>query len=306
LNINNNNEVKEGRKFFSKIGFSFLGLTVFTIICQVILGILIVSTKSNFLLNNDFQMILSAITTYILPIPFFIYIMSKFKKSKIEKHSMTILKFIACIAITYALTIIGNLIGLSVTEFIGNAIGSPVVNPIAQAIDSTSLGISLFTMVILAPIFEELFFRKLLIDRTIRYGGAISVIISATLFALYHGNLNQFFYAFFIGGFFAYIYMKTGRIEYTIALHAIINLLGSVMGNLFDWLSTISPSMGDILSILLFAFILVGIILILLNFKKIKFPKGEIQINKSAAFLNFGMICFIAIYTFIIIGSVFM
>ena len=71
-------------------------------------------------------------------------------------------------------------------------------------------------------------FRKFLIDKTIKYGAKVSIILSAVLFALFHGNLNQFFYAFLIGGFFAYVYIKTGKITYSIILHAVVNLMGSV------------------------------------------------------------------------------
>jgi membrane protease YdiL (CAAX protease family) len=306
LNQNSNNEIKDGRKFFSKIGFSFLGLTVFTIICQVILGIVLISTNSTFLLNNNFQIILSSITTYIIPAPFFIYIMNKLEKSKIEKHRMTIFKFLGCVAIAYALTFIGNLIGLTLTDFISNIIGSQIVNPIAQVIDSTNVWVTLLVMVILAPIFEELFFRKLLIDRTIKYGGLISILVSATLFALYHGNLNQFFYAFFLGGFFSFVYIKTGRIEYTIALHGIVNFIGSIAGNFILSLSTSSPDITTIFSIILFAIIITGFILILLNLNKINLNKGEIILKKSAVFLNIGMICFMVFYILTILSSVFM
>lgn len=54
---------------------------------------------------------------------------------------------------------------------------------------------------IIGPIFEEILFRKILIDKTIKYGARISIIISALLFGLFHGNVNQFFYAFLMGGF---------------------------------------------------------------------------------------------------------
>lgn len=302
----NNNEIKEGRKFFSKIGFSFLGLTLFTIISKLALDIITLSINPSIYLNTNFQIILSAICSYIIPIPFFFYIMNKFEKSEIKKHTMSIFKFLACIAITYTLTFIGNMIGLTLTGLISGLIGSQVINPVVQIIGTTNIWVTFLTMVILAPIFEELFFRKLLIDRTIKYGGAISIIISATLFALYHGNLNQFFYAFLIGGFFAFIYTKTGRIEYTIALHAIINFLGSIFSEFLSSILKVSPDIAAIISLLLFVVILIGFILILWNIRKINIPKGEIIIKKSVAFLNLGMICFIAYYIFKISQSIFL
>lgn len=48
------------------------------------------------------------------------------------------------------------------------------------------------------------------------------------MFGAFHLNLYQFFYAFFLGAVFGYIYVKTGRLRYTIALHATVNFLGGV------------------------------------------------------------------------------
>ena len=49
--------------------------------------------------------------------------------------------------------------------------------------------------VVLAPVMEELIFRKVLIDRTIVYGDKAAVVLSGLLFGVFHGNFHQFFYA---------------------------------------------------------------------------------------------------------------
>ena len=78
-------------------------------------------------------------------------------------------------------------------------------------------------VVILAPICEELLFRKFIIDRIVNYGEVPAMLISGLMFGLYHGNLAQFMYAAGIGIFFAFIYIRTGKIGYTIALHMFVN-----------------------------------------------------------------------------------
>lgn len=318
MNLNNNFDDKEGRKFFSKIGFCFLALTFFTIFCQIILNYIVGFLPLSLSSNLNFLTVISAISTYILPIPFFIFLMNHFEKFNIEKKKMGIIKFISCIIVAFALSYIGNIIGLTITELIGNFLNSPIVNPVSELINITDIWTGIIIMVILAPIFEELFFRKILIDRTIKYGGIASIIISTTLFALYHGNFNQFFYAFLLGAFFSLIYVKTGRIEYTITLHAIINFFGSVVSvyltsllnsinlaninNLTDaeLIANISsyPEMIIILavSIMVLLMILIGIILILLNYKNINIPEGKVKIKKSTMFLNIGMALFILYY----------
>lgn len=79
-----------------------------------------------------------------------------------------------------------------------------------------------------APVFEELACRKLLLDRLHPYGTGYAAIISGLLFGLIHGNSAQFFLAFFVGVVFALVYLKTGRVLYTILLHAIINTTASL------------------------------------------------------------------------------
>ena len=85
----------------------------------------------------------------------------------------------------------------------------------------------LFRVGILPPIFEELIFRKFMIDRTIRHGEFISCAMSGIMFGLWHGNFQQFFYAFFVGVLFAFVYIRTGNVIYTMILHASMNLVTS-------------------------------------------------------------------------------
>ena len=69
-------------------------------------------------------------------------------------------------------------------------------------------------------ILEEFIFRKMVIDRIWQYGEKIAVVTSALIFALFHINLFQFFYALGIGLIFAYVYLRTGKLRYTIIMHA--------------------------------------------------------------------------------------
>ena len=79
-----------------------------------------------------------------------------------------------------------------------------------------------------APIIEEFIFRKLLIDKIAPHGEGIAIITSAMLFGLMHGNLGQFFLAFFLGLLFAIVYTKTRNIKYTMGLHFMINTVASL------------------------------------------------------------------------------
>ncbi len=98
-----------------------------------------------------------------------------------------------------------------------------------------SQGSPCFTLlfsVVLAPVMEELIFRKVLIDRTIVYGDKAAVVLSGLLFGVFHGNFHQFFYAFGLGCIFAYVYIRTGKLKYTISLHMAVNMLGGFLSSL--------------------------------------------------------------------------
>ena len=180
------------------------------------------------------QTILSSIACYILPFPIIYWLMNKLEHVEIEKRSVDAKKFIIYIGITCVLMMIGNQIGLGITALLGGAIQNDIANPVHNLVNNTNIWLNLILLGIMAPIFEELIFRKLLIDRTLKYGAKVSIILSAVLFALIHGNLNQFFYTLLLGGFFAYVYIKTGKVTYTIILHTIVNIMGSVVSLIFS------------------------------------------------------------------------
>ena len=46
---------------------------------------------------------------------------------------------------------------------------------------------------------------------------------------MFHGNLFQFFYAFLIGVILAYVYTRSGKYLWCVAMHATVNLFGSVI-----------------------------------------------------------------------------
>lgn len=96
-----------------------------------------------------------------------------------------------------------------------------------------------------APVFEELIFRKFLIDRLLPFGEKAAVIFTALLFGMAHMNAGQFFLAFLLGLLLALVYIRTGNILYTMALHFMINTTASldaigcmIFGDVFDtiWL----------------------------------------------------------------------
>ncbi|MBR3113115.1 MAG: CPBP family intramembrane metalloprotease [Methanobrevibacter sp.] len=304
------------KKFFSKIGFSYLIYAICTIAFPIII-FHIIGNGFEIVNNINFRLIISAICNYILPFPILLFLMKKLESEKLEKESLSITSFLLYFCISFTLMIIGNLIGIGVTSLIGTAIQSDIANPIQTLINSSDILLNLIIISIIGPIFEELLFRKLLIDRTIKYGAKISIILSATLFGLMHGNLNQFFYAFLLGGFFSYIYIKTGKIIYPILLHICLNLMGSVL-SLFVLGSANAIAQGtyasfDIGLILIYVLILLLVMIFglygLTQYKKAKLTKIRTKIELAkpirTAFLNYGMACYIGFTILLILYTTF-
>ena len=304
------------QKFFSKIGFSYLIYAICTIAFPIII-FHIIGNGFEIVNNINFRLVISSICNYILPFPILLFLMKKLESEKLEKESLSITSFLLYFCISFTLMIIGNLIGIGVTSLIGTAIQSDIANPIQTLINSSDILLNLIIISIIGPIFEELFFRKLLIDRTIKYGAKISIILSATLFGLMHGNLNQFFYAFLLGGFFSYTYIKTGKIIYPILLHICLNLMGSVL-SLFVLESANAITQGiytsfDIGLILIYVLILLLVMIFglygLTQYKKAKLTKIRTKIELTnpirTAFLNYGIICYIGFTILLILYTTF-
>ena len=123
----------------------------------------------------------------------------------------------------------GAFAGSGLSAFLGSLTGLETENVVDEMVYNTDFLPMIIGVAIMAPVFEELFFRKLLIDALNRYGTVFCCVVSGLLFGVFHGNFYQFFYAFGLGMLLAYIYCVYGKIRYTILLHTIINIFGSAI-----------------------------------------------------------------------------
>lgn len=304
-------------KFFSKIGFNYLIYEVLTVVFQIVLLNIIAYTNTGLLNEYNNLVIISAFCNYVLPLPIILFLMKKLDSGEIEKNKINIPTLLKYMCITLTLMWIGNIAGGIITYLIGTVIHSNIANPVENLITTSDLWLNLLLISIIGPIFEEFIFRKILVDRTIKYGVRVSIIMSATLFALIHGNLNQFFYAFLMGGFFAYVYIKTGKITYTIILHIFINLMGSVVSQFVEAsanalihgaFTSTDMAIVSISAIITVTALFIGL-LSLLQYKKSKFNGAKTVIPLSSPlktmFLNYGMILYVAFNVFVIIRQIF-
>jgi len=88
------------------------------------------------------------------------------------------------------------------------------------------LGLAAFTAILLVPLSEELLFRAYLQPALERwFGGAISVLLTAALFAAAHRDFYVFLPTFVLGLTLGYLYNRTRSLAAPLCLHVLFNAL---------------------------------------------------------------------------------
>lgn len=90
--------------------------------------------------------------------------------------------------------------------------------------DQSLVNVILLT-VILIPILEELFFRKLIYKKVSDYGDKVYMLFSSIIFGLFHFSFFQSIYYFIFGMVLSYLYIYTSKVIYPIILHIAVNFL---------------------------------------------------------------------------------
>lgn len=150
-----------------------------------------------------------------------------------EKRRMPVKSFLMFMMIAFFFVSLGSNVGQAVNGTIDALTGTEQGSEITDAINGSALWLTAIYSLVIAPIMEELFFRKLLVDRLAPLGGWIAIILSGLFFGLFHGNIDQFFYAALLGALFAYVYLNTGNVWIPILMHSIVNFFGGILPTLF-------------------------------------------------------------------------
>ncbi len=214
-----------------QITASMLGVAsifLLAIIFQLLIGTVVLLVSPETVRADWYDWVISMVPMYLLAMPLSLFFFGLGDAEPPERKKLSAPVFLGLLAICFALTYAGNFLGTLVNFVLSLFTGQEMTNPVASMTTDSPLWANLLFIGILAPILEELFYRKLVIDRLRRFGDLPAILLSGIGFGLIHGNFNQFFYAAILGCVFGYIYLRTGKIRYTIALHMSINLVGGV------------------------------------------------------------------------------
>lgn len=249
--------------------------------------------------------IMQVVSMYGVAFPLSYLIVRKLPKARAKKSRLSLEEFVVLFFISQGVMVFGAVISNLFTEIISYILGYTVKNATSDLIMETPVWVVIAVAVILGPIFEELIFRKIFIDRMSVYGDRLAIVASSVAFGLFHGNFSQAIYATALGLILGYAYTKTRNVIYTSLLHMILNFFGTVPTLLimdsierlgvFDTSSELTAEMlytysldslwvlGVTITEYLLAFIGIALLIYLLVKKKITSPRHcEVALPKYA------------------------
>ncbi len=321
--------VRATRRTASRIGWCVLALCLIWIALTEVIYLVVLPTKPEWQESNVFLSLASSLPLYFLAMPAAYLAMRRMPTAIPERRVAVGKRLFALLPCAVALMIVGNVMGNAVMSLISTVTGYDFSSSLEVSL-GMPLWASALLVVVCAPLMEEWIFRKVLVDRLLPLGEYAAVVLSALLFALFHFNLYQFFYALLLGALLALIYLRTGSLGLCVALHAGVNLLGGVLPSLLMELADYegllalsadpnmtSEAMMEFLSrngvgvVLLFAYLMLwgltavaGVILLIVFRKRLTLCRREGELppkaRNAALFGNVGMIVllsFVAIFT---------
>lgn len=328
-----NEMMMQTKKHFSKLGLMYFLGSLIVLGGQYLTLFIIGAVAPEISENYDLYLILVMLPMYLITMPIMAFLICRIPAElPAEKKKMSVGQWIVAYIMCYAAMYVSNIVGTILTQIIGIFKGSNVANNILNIASSANPWTNLLIMVICAPIAEELLFRKLLMDRTVKYGEGCAIFFSGLFFGLFHGNLNQFAYAFVMGLFLGFIYIKTRNVIYTILLHMLNNFISSVVAMSLlkssgylelmesgytdpnEMMPFITEHLPQMLLFVVYILVVIGItiagvILFIVKAKRFTCNPGEITVPKGKRFstyiLNVGMILFCAIWILQIILQLF-
>lgn len=273
------------RKYISRIGW------VYTIYIIVIMGLqfgiggLIVAFREYlpvWIYNENALLLLSQVIMYVLAFPVFKVLMEGIPPCHMaEPKTIGFKQFMILLIVCFGTVYIGNLAGTGLMKLVEIVTGVKNTNPLDAVLGNMNLLAVGLSTVIIAPIMEELMFRKYLVDRLVPFGQKTAVVLSGITFGIFHGNFYQFFYAALLGMIFAYIYSSTGKIRYTILLHMCINFVGGVLALVLaqgvDSGNALAYAFSSIWGIASIASIIAAVVLFFAYFRRLPWFSGWIR-----------------------------
>jgi len=110
---------------------------------------------------------------------------------------------------------------------------SDTVKNALEALLNGPLWVTLLSVSVFAPIFEEWLFRGMILRGMLQITKPVwAIVATAAAFALFHMNIWQAIPAFIFGCFFGYVYYKTGSLKLTMFMHFVNNTISALVSRI--------------------------------------------------------------------------
>ena len=216
-------------------------------------------------INACIEMLISFISGIIL-----LWFMSNSFKRSIQDLKFTFKpkETIDTVAMMYFLNYAIGIIGALLSKF-----GLPDTSPDFSLNGSVLFNTFTFiSVVILAPIFEELIFRGMILQVLSKYNKVFAILVTSLLFGLLHLNMTQAVPAFFMSLILCYMCLKTDSLLVTILAHAGNNLLA---------LMSVYSDNFVLITVVIMVFVIYGLITIILKSKEVNAFIKEEKTNEN-------------------------
>ena len=235
-----NSNYKDARKTFSYLLFCLVVYYTLSYVTSMGMSYFIKEIPNN--LSQTLTGTLLFAAQYIIAFPVTAYLLTRKKTEKTEQTVVPVKTIAGTTCMCFTSSVTSNIVTLIIIFLITSVTGLVSTNPLVAVGMALPYPVMFVFSVIVAPIVEELLFRKWFIDHTYKYGQGISVLAAALCFGLFHANVYQFLYAFLIGFILSTIYIKTKKIIYPIIIHMIFNFFGSIVLPLQEYLVNNMPA----------------------------------------------------------------
>ena len=276
----------KAKKFAFSVGMAMMLFVVLQTICALVFGFTL-PTYLNGKLEPTTILVIENSLILMIALGLSSLFMKAYSTDKIEEEKkLTGFQKFEVIFIGIAFIVIVQALTMWLLPKLG--IDGGIMEAIGLVPQKTFWGITIFVlgMALVPAIFEELFFRKWILNASKKYGNLFAILFSAILFGIYHMNLSQGIFACLLGIVFGVIVVKTGTIKYTVLLH-FLNNVAACIGMIYGENSIIYKFMFNTF----IAIAIVGVILIIKNIPNLK--KEDWKINQDCKYL-------LRNYTFII------
>ncbi len=310
------------RRRFSTLGFGVAVIFAASSVVQIGLGVLVGRLFPDGNAPSWLQWAATFVPIYVVGVPLGEKILRRVPAVQGEKRSLTPLQILSAWLISVFMMYSGNLLSTILLALFQEVSGRAPANPLIAMTTDDAVLLRVLVMVVLAPCIEEFVFRKTLIDRMRPYGEKTAVLTSALIFGLFHGNLSQMIYAFTLGLVFGYVYLRTGKLRYSMGLHMAVNFTGSVLGPFVleragsafleevetvgtDALLAVIPLL--VYGITMIAMALIGLVLLCIQARNVHFEEAEQELPRGSrlrtVLLNPGMLVLLALCALAVLAN---